>query len=87
MKRITPHTLRHAYCTHSLRAGNDIATVRERMGHETLETTLTYAHGDRALGFSPLDVDDIRPVRTLRKFEMMDDARHLSGGLVKASLQ
>ena len=68
IKRITPHTLRHAYCTHSLRAGNDIATVRERMGHETLETTLTYAHGDVALGVSPLDAGDVRPLRMVLEF-------------------
>jgi integrase/recombinase XerD len=59
LKTITPHTLRHAYCTHSLRAGNDAATVQQLMGHDHLETTMTYAHGDAARGVSPLDACDL----------------------------
>lgn len=56
LKRVTPHTLRHAFTTHALRAGNDIRTVQELLGHESLETTMIYAHADAACGFSPLDV-------------------------------
>ena len=56
IKRITPHTLRHAFCTHGLRAGNDPATMMELMGHEDLNTTALYAHADRASGISPMDV-------------------------------
>ena len=41
-----------------LRAGNDIATVMERMGHDSLETTALYAHADHARGVSPLDAGD-----------------------------
>lgn len=63
LKLITPHTLRHAFCTHALRAGNDAATVQELMGHDSLETTMTYAHGDAARGFSPLDAGDLTPAR------------------------
>lgn len=55
-KIITPHTLRHAYCTHSQQVGNDIATVAELMGHTTTETTQIYSHSDRARGVSPMDV-------------------------------
>jgi site-specific recombinase XerD len=55
-KRITPHTLRHAFATHALRAGNDIRTVQELLGHESLETTLIYMHADAACGISPLDL-------------------------------
>jgi integron integrase len=55
-KLVTPHTLRHAYCTHSLQAGNDIMTVKDLMGHDTIETTQIYAHADHARGVSPLDV-------------------------------
>ena len=60
-KRITPHTLRHAFATHAMQAGNDIRTVQELLGHEDLNTTAIYLHGDTALGFSPMDV----PVRPL----------------------
>lgn len=55
LKRVTPHTLRHAFTTHALQDGNDPATVQELLGHERLETTAIYAHGDAARGFSPLD--------------------------------
>ncbi len=54
-KQITPHTLRHAYTTHALRAGNDPRTVQDTLGHESLETTMIYAHADAACGMSPLD--------------------------------
>lgn len=61
MKRITPHTLRHAFATHAMRAGNDVRTVQELMGHECLETTMIYLHADAARGTSPLDLPP--PVR------------------------
>lgn len=56
IKRVTPHTLRHAFTTHALQAGNDARTLQELLGHESLETTMIYAHADRARGFSPLDI-------------------------------
>lgn len=56
LKIITPHTFRHAYCTHSQQIGNDIATVSELMGHESIETTRLYSHADAARGVSPMDV-------------------------------
>ena len=56
IKRITPHTLRHAFCTHGLRAGNDAPTMQELMGHEDMNTTAMYSHADRASGISPMDV-------------------------------
>lgn len=54
-KRVTPHTLRHAFATHALQSGNDIKTVQELLGHEDLNTTAIYLHADAARGFSPLD--------------------------------
>lgn len=61
-KRITPHTLRHAFATHAMQAGNDIKTVQELLGHEDLNTTAIYLHGDTAQGVSPLDAF-ARPVQ------------------------
>lgn len=55
MKRVTPHTLRHAFATHAMQAGNHIKTVQELLGHEDLNTTAIYLHADAARGFSPLD--------------------------------
>lgn len=56
LKPVTPHTLRHAFTTHALQVGNDIGTVKDLLGHEDLNTTAIYAHADRALGVSPMDV-------------------------------
>ena len=54
--RITPHTLRHAFATDAMRAGNDIKTVQNLLGHHDLNTTAIYLHADAARGFSPMDV-------------------------------
>ena len=42
----TLHSCRHAYATMLLRAGTDLRTVMELMGHQRLETTATYLHSD-----------------------------------------
>ncbi len=42
--KITPYSMRHTYCTSLLRAGVDIATVKARMGHSDLRTTMSYLH-------------------------------------------
>jgi integron integrase len=55
MLQVTPHTLRHAFATHSMRLGNDIETVRNLLGHDSIETTAIYLHADAAYGKSPLD--------------------------------
>jgi len=43
-KRITPHTLRHAYATHSLEKGGNIRVIQEILGHRSLRTTENYTH-------------------------------------------
>jgi len=64
-KRVTPHTLRHAFATHAMQAGNDPKTVQDLLGHESLVTTMIYLHGDAARGVSPLDAG-ARPAATLQ---------------------
>jgi len=52
------HTLRHSYATHLLEEGVDILTVRDMLGHEDVNTTLTYLHVaqfERNRAHSPLD--------------------------------
>jgi integron integrase len=66
VKPVTPHTLRHAFATHALQAGNDISTVQQLLGHADVATTMIYLHGDRARGVSPLDVGAMLPAQPMR---------------------
>jgi site-specific recombinase XerD len=46
MKRVSPHTIRHATAVHLLRSGVDINTIRAWLGHVSIDTTNIYAEID-----------------------------------------
>lgn len=84
-KHVTPHTLRHAFATHALEAGNSLEWLREVMGHADLNTTALYLHADRAGGVSPLDartrVVVPQPARiSFDEFESRGQACKVDGG-------
>jgi site-specific recombinase XerD len=63
-KRVSLHSLRHAFATHLLEQGVDIRMIQVLLGHKKLETTATYSHvATRTLRDiqSPLDHLTIEP--------------------------
>ena len=44
-KKLTPHVLRHTYCTNLLHHGADITHIKDLAGHEDIQTTARYYLG------------------------------------------
>jgi site-specific recombinase XerD len=43
-KRVSPHRLRHTFATHLVRAGVNIVTIRDLLGHKQITSTQVYLH-------------------------------------------
>ena len=43
-KRISPHRLRHTFATHLVRAGVNVVTIRDLLGHKLITSTQVYLH-------------------------------------------
>ncbi|MCW5518821.1 tyrosine-type recombinase/integrase [Aureitalea sp. L0-47] len=43
-KKVTPHSLRHAYATHLMDSGVDVRIIQELLGHGSVKTTMIYTH-------------------------------------------
>lgn len=43
-KAISPHRLRHTFATHLIRAGTNLITVRDLLGHRQISSTQIYLH-------------------------------------------
>ena len=58
--RITAHTFRHAFATHLYENGADLITIKNLLGHRSLNSTTIYIHlANRSLRSCPNPFDQM----------------------------
>jgi len=68
-KRASPHTIRHTSATQLLRAGVDLNTIREWLGHVSLDTTNIYTEVDFESKAKALELCEVNPKLARRRKE------------------
>lgn len=64
---LSPHTLRHFFCTYYLVDGGDIEKLQRITGHEDIQTLMNYVHLANQLGAIKDDHTRVSPLKSLRR--------------------
>ena len=64
-KRVSPHRLRHTFATHLVKAGVQLVTIRDLLGHRLITSTQIYLHVTAA---DLREAADRHPISTLSGF-------------------
>jgi site-specific recombinase XerD len=81
-KQVSPHVIRHSTASHLLRAGVDLNTIRDWLGHVEISTTNIYAQIDldiKAKALAKCEIIDEKPLgkRWRDQTSMMEFLRNL----------
>ena len=61
-KRVSPHQLRHTFATHLVKAGVNLVTIRDLLGHRLITSTQIYLH---VTAEDLREAADVHPIRRL----------------------